>query len=120
MTDHRASMEPSGQAEGVPAKTRAESSEMRAAAQSGMEVADPSDMGSWFSRWFGYGLGSAAGKAIFGEDEGPGHRPPPEPIRQQTEAEIREAEKRYDEDEKRLDAEDEAQRKRDQSTPSTS
>jgi hypothetical protein len=61
-------------------------------------------MSSWFGRWFGYGLGAAVGKAIFGDDRGEGRAPPP-PIRQQTEAEIRAAERRYDEDEKRIEAE---------------
>jgi hypothetical protein len=59
---------------------------------------------SWFKEWFGYGLGAGAAKAIFGE-----HKPAAgEPVRQQTEEEIRADEKRYDEEAKRLDAEDAA------------
>ena len=64
---------------------------------------------SWFKAWLGYDLGRRATKAIFGEDKPEAARPP---IRQQTEADIRADEKRYDEDAKRLDAEDEAARKR--------
>ena len=63
------------------------------------------DMSSWLTRWFGYGLGSAAGKAIFGQS-GEEQRPPDAaPIRQQTEAEIRADEKRYDEAARRLEVE---------------
>lgn len=57
-------------------------------------------MSSWFTRAFGYGLGVAAGRAIFEEE------PRAKPIRQQTEEEILAAEKQYDEDEKQLDAND--------------
>ena len=64
---------------------------------------------SWFRAWLGYGLGRGAAKAIFGEDKPEAARPP---IRQQTEEEIRADEKRYDEDAKRLDAADEAAKKR--------
>jgi len=60
---------------------------------------------SWFKAWFGYGLGAGAAKVIFGEDKPEAERAP---IRQQTEAEIRADEKRYDEDARRLDAEDAA------------
>jgi hypothetical protein len=69
-------------------------------------------MSSWFGRWFAYGLGRAAGKAIFDENDGNDgeRRAPAEPIRQQTEEEIREAERRYDEEAKRYAAEDEAAR----------
>ncbi len=61
---------------------------------------------SWFTGWFGYGLGAGAAKAIFGETK----TAPGNPIRQQTEAEIRSDEARYDEDAKRLDAEDAAKK----------
>ncbi len=57
---------------------------------------------TWFGRWFGYGFGAAAGKAIFGEDSTK-REPPRAPIRPQSEAEIRADERRYDEDEKRLE-----------------
>jgi hypothetical protein len=57
----------------------------------------------WLSAWFGYGLGKGAAQAIFGED-----RPAGGPIRHQTEEEIRADERRYDEDARRLDAEDRA------------
>ena len=66
-------------------------------------------MSSWFGRWFAYGLGKAAGQAIFGDDEDD-RAPPPGPVRQQTEAEILEAERRYDEEAERYRAEDEAAR----------
>jgi hypothetical protein len=57
---------------------------------------------SWFTGWFGYGLGAGAAKAMFGDTKpAPGN-----PIRQETEAQIRADEVRYDEDAKRLDAED--------------
>jgi hypothetical protein len=59
----------------------------------------------WFSRWFGYGLGAAAGKAIF--DEGAPRRDDPgAPPRQDTEEQIRAAERRYDEEAKRFEAAD--------------
>jgi hypothetical protein len=62
---------------------------------------------SWFTGWFGYGLGAGAAKAIFGETKAAsGHR-----IGQQTEAQIRADEARYDEDAKRLDAQDAAAKK---------
>jgi hypothetical protein len=64
---------------------------------------------SWFKTWFAYGLGRGAAKAILGEDERQAARPP---IRPQTEEEIRADEKRYAEDEKRLDAEDAAAKRR--------
>jgi hypothetical protein len=64
---------------------------------------------SWFGAWLGYGFGRGAAKAIFGESRAADARPP---IRQQTEAEIRADEKRFDEDAKRLDAEDLAAKKR--------
>jgi hypothetical protein len=63
---------------------------------------------SWFNAWFGYGLGRGAARAIFGEPRAEEARPP---IRPQTEAEIRADERRYAEDERRLDAEDEVAKK---------
>jgi hypothetical protein len=59
---------------------------------------------SWFTGWFGYGLGAGAAKEIFGETKAA----PEAPIRQRTEAEIRADEARYDDDAKRLAAEDAA------------
>jgi hypothetical protein len=59
---------------------------------------------SWFRGWFGYGLGVGAAKAIFGE----GKSDPGGPVRNMTEAQIRADEKRFDEDARRLDAEDAA------------
>ena len=67
-------------------------------------------MAGWLQRWFGYGLGAGAAKAILGESRPEGSAPAREPIRQQTEAEIRADEKRYDEDARRLDAEDAAKK----------
>jgi hypothetical protein len=69
-------------------------------------------MSSWFGRWFAYGLGRAAGRAIFDEDgDGSPKRPSADgPVRQQTEEEILEAERRYDEEAKRYQAEDDARR----------
>jgi hypothetical protein len=66
-------------------------------------------MSTWFGRWFGYGLGTAAGKAIFGEER---RRDDAEraPIRAQTEEEIRADEKRYDEEAKQLEAQAAAER----------
>jgi hypothetical protein len=58
----------------------------------------------WFTGWFGYGLGAGAAKAIFGEKRSTAGGP----VRNMTEAEIRADEKRFDEDAKRLDAEDAA------------
>jgi hypothetical protein len=60
----------------------------------------------WLQNWFGYGLGAGTAKAIFGERRKDDPAKAREPIRQQTEAEIRADEKRYDEDARRLDAED--------------
>jgi hypothetical protein len=64
---------------------------------------------SWFG-WLAYGFGRSAGKAILengDEDAGPSG----EPVQQQTEAEIREAERRYDEEAKRYAEEDAARRR---------
>ena len=63
---------------------------------------------SWYKGWFGYGLGVGAARAVFGDGRSSGFDPSKGPIRQQTEAEIRADEKRYAEDEKRLDAADAA------------
>jgi hypothetical protein len=63
---------------------------------------------SWLKAWFGYGLGAGAAKAVFGESE----RSSDGPIREQTEEQIRADEKRFDEDAKRLDAEDAARKRR--------
>lgn len=65
-------------------------------------------MSNWFIRAFGYGLGVSAGRALFADDRRDERAAPREPIRQQTEAEIVAAEKRYDEEEKQLDADDAA------------
>lgn len=68
-------------------------------------------MASIFGRWFGYGLGSSVGRALFGEDPATRseQRAPVSPAR--TEAEFRADEKRFAEDEKRLDAESETAKK---------
>ena len=62
-------------------------------------------MSSWFSRAFGYGLGSQVGKVLFGSlaEDRPKERGGP--TKQQTEAEIPADEKRYDEEARRLEAE---------------
>jgi hypothetical protein len=62
---------------------------------------------SWFTGWFGYGLGAGAAKAVFGETKAV----PDAPVRQMTEAQIRADEARFDEDARRLDAEDAAAKK---------
>ncbi len=59
---------------------------------------------SWFNSWFGYGLGAGTAKALFGERKPSSDAPVRWPLKQQTEQEIVADEKRYDEDEKRLDA----------------
>jgi hypothetical protein len=64
---------------------------------------------SWFSAWFGYGVGREVARAVLGESRSEGARPPIVP---KTEAEIRADERRYDEDAKRLEAEDAAARVR--------
>ena len=68
-------------------------------------------MSRWFNRWFGYSLGTGAAKAVF-NDQPEARREARGPIRMQTEAEIRADEKRYDEDARRLDAEDAARKER--------
>jgi hypothetical protein len=60
---------------------------------------------SAFGRWFGYGVGAALGKVVFGADGTDARERLREPIRQQTEDEIRAAERRYDEEAKYLEAE---------------
>jgi hypothetical protein len=60
---------------------------------------------SWFGRAFGYGFGAAAGRAIFGEERSDSAAPSA-PVRSMTEAQIQADEKRFDEDAKRLEAED--------------
>jgi hypothetical protein len=62
----------------------------------------------WFKQWFGYGLGAGVARTIFGEE----HREPGGPIRHQTEEQIRADERRYDEDARRLEAEDAAVKRR--------
>jgi len=64
---------------------------------------------SWFSAWFGYGLGAATGKALFGYGA-PEKRPPPAPIRSMTEEDIRADERRFAEDARRLDEADRGRR----------
>lgn len=60
---------------------------------------------SWFTAWFGYGLGRAAGEGLFGNGK-PYGSPLSAPIRMMTEAEIRADEKRFAEEARRLDEED--------------
>lgn len=60
-------------------------------------------MASWYRSWFGYGLGRGIAQAIFGESKSA-----PGPVRNMTEADIKADEKRFDEDAKRLDAQDAA------------
>jgi hypothetical protein len=62
----------------------------------------------WLSYWFGAGVGAGVAKTLLGEDRPQGSDTGRWPIRQQTEEEIRADEKRYAEDEKRLDAADAA------------
>jgi hypothetical protein len=71
------------------------------------------EMSSWFGRWLAYGLGRTAGKAIFDEGDGERGDASPGPVRQQTEAEILEAEKRYDAEARQYAAEDAARKHRD-------
>lgn len=70
-------------------------------------------MGNLFGTWFGYGLGAGVAKAIFGEDRRIERGDPPrapEPVRHQTEEEIRADEKRFAEDEKRIESQAKAER----------
>ena len=69
-------------------------------------------MSRWYTRWFGYGPGAEVVKALFGDVQPDGGGKARGPIRMQTEAEIRADEKRYDEDARRLDAEDAATKMR--------
>jgi hypothetical protein len=64
---------------------------------------------SWLEAWFGYGFAAEAARALYGEDT---PKAPRAPIRQETEAEIRADERRYDEEAKRLDDEDAAAKTR--------
>jgi hypothetical protein len=64
---------------------------------------------SAFGRWLGYDVETAAAAALVPQDRGEVVGPF-EPLYDQTEAEIREAEKRYNEDARRLAAEAEAER----------
>lgn len=65
-------------------------------------------MSSWIATAFGYGLGVSAGKAIFAEDRPKERVPGREPVRPQTEEEILADEKRYEQEERQLDAADAA------------
>ncbi|HEY4117619.1 MAG TPA: DUF1566 domain-containing protein [Byssovorax sp.] len=67
----------------------------------------------WFQRWFGYGLGVGVGKAVIGDDP----RRRMRDVHPMTEEEILADERRYDDDERRLDAAD-AQPKAEAATPS--
>jgi hypothetical protein len=69
-----------------------------------------SKMSRWFEGWFGYGLGKAARRAIFEDERRVEDSKTTAPFRSQTEAEIQADERRYDEDAKRLEAEDRAER----------
>ena len=80
----------------------------------GVAVGRPGEwkMSSWFGRWFAYGLGRSAGRVIFdaGDDDNPERSSAGGPVLQRTEEEILEAERRYDEEAKRYQAEDDARR----------
>lgn len=74
---------------------------------------------SWFSKAFGYGLGVAAGRAIFGDDDREKRGAPREPVKPKTEAEIQADEERFDAEEKKLDEQEAAARaEREKSAPS--
>jgi hypothetical protein len=73
---------------------------------------------SWFTRAFGYGLGAAAGRAIFGGDEREKRGASREPIQAKTEAEIQADEKRFDAEAKKLDEDEAAARAASTPTPS--
>ena len=66
-------------------------------------------MSNWFGRWFAYGAGTTGWTEVFGEEAEKGHAVR-ETLPQQTEAEIQQAEKRYDESEKRIEAAARAER----------
>ena len=59
-------------------------------------------MSSTFKRWLGYGVGSAIGRALFGDGRARDQRTA-QPVRTGTEADFRKDEKRFDEDQKRLE-----------------
>jgi hypothetical protein len=61
---------------------------------------------SWLQTWLEYDIVRKVAKAIYGEV--PSAREPPPPIHARTEAEIRADERRYAEEERRLDAADRA------------
>jgi len=73
-------------------------------------------MPAWFTTWLRYRLGARAASTLFGEDGPDQGEAARGPVRAQTEEEIRADEKRFDEDEKRLDAADAAARKKARST----
>ncbi len=58
-------------------------------------------MSNWFTRAFGYGLGSAVGRSLLGDDR---RGRAFEPITQLTEEDIRAGERRIAEQEKKLEA----------------
>lgn len=68
-------------------------------------------MSNLFGRWIGYGIGSAVGRAIFGEDSGSSAQPSHGRDRVGTEADFRADEKRFAEDQKRLDADAQSAKK---------
>jgi hypothetical protein len=61
---------------------------------------------SWLQSWLEYDIVREIAKAIYGEDRSAREHKPP--IHPQTEAEIRADERRYAEEERRLDAADRA------------
>ena len=69
-------------------------------------------MPGWFSAWFGYGLGKKAASLVLGEDDPSRGAAERGPIRPMTEEEIRADERRFAEDEKRLNEADAAKRDR--------
>lgn len=73
---------------------------------------------SWFTKAFGFGLGAAAGRAIFSEGERDERGAPREPIQPKTEAEIQADEKRFDAEAKKLDEDEAAARAASTPTPS--
>ena len=66
------------------------------------------NMSSTTARWFGYGFGAALAKALFGDDEAAHRERWAEPIRHQTEEEIRADERRFAEEARALDEADRA------------
>lgn len=59
-------------------------------------------MSSSYGRWLGYGFGAAIGRALFGESKADENADGP--VRKGTEADFREDEKRFDADQKRIEA----------------